>query len=71
MQIGITAFSFDRDENSYGGDSYNFYVYPRSFSLVNKKFVCQASSLQFLAVHGFDFNKVNIFKFVYFNLSDV
>lgn len=60
VQIGITAFSFDRDANSYEGDTFNFYVFPRAFSYVNKKFVCQASSLQFLSVHGFDFNKVSI-----------
>lgn len=62
IQIGITAFSFDPNANSYEGDSFTFYVFPRSFSFVNKKFVCQASSLQFLATHGLDFNKVGFFK---------
>lgn len=63
MQIGITAFSFDGNANSYEGDSFTFYVFPRAFSNVNNKFVCQASALQFLASHGFDFNKVSLSNF--------
>ncbi|KAK7801392.1 hypothetical protein U0070_001179 [Myodes glareolus] len=40
--------------------SFNFYVFPKPFSRSSPdvKFVCQSSSIDFLASQGFDFNKV-------------
>ncbi|XP_016051710.1 PREDICTED: poly(A)-specific ribonuclease PARN isoform X2 [Miniopterus natalensis] len=40
--------------------SFNFYVFPKPFnrSSPDVKFVCQSSSIDFLASQGFDFNKV-------------
>uniref|UniRef100_A0A4X2KRR1 Poly(A)-specific ribonuclease PARN n=1 Tax=Vombatus ursinus TaxID=29139 RepID=A0A4X2KRR1_VOMUR len=40
--------------------SFNFYVFPKPFSRTSPdvKFVCQSSSIDFLANQGFDFNKV-------------
>ncbi|KAF5298217.1 hypothetical protein FQA39_LY02641 [Lamprigera yunnana] len=58
FQIGLTAFTFDPDRNVYKGHVYNFYVFPRSFTYIDRKFLCQASSFTFLAVHDFDFNKL-------------
>lgn len=60
VQVGVTAFLFNPDENSYTGKVYSFYLFPRSFISTDKTFMCQASSLQFLCDHAFDFNKVLI-----------
>jgi len=63
-QIGLAIFkSVQNVGNEYGGgstfvcDSYNFYVCPKSLASYDPRFVCQASSIQFLAKHNFDFNK--------------
>ncbi|KAI9921234.1 hypothetical protein PsorP6_000515 [Peronosclerospora sorghi] len=37
--------------------TWNFYVFPRPYGAQDERFLCQASSLQFLSEHGFDFNK--------------
>lgn len=58
MQIGISAFTFDAENNSYLADVYTFYVFPKKFHSINSLFVFQSSSLQFLCCHNFDFNKV-------------
>ena len=60
MQFGLSTFVFDRDNNSYFADTYVFYLFPRPFLDDNRKFVCKASSFQFLCDHDFDFNKVEI-----------
>lgn len=58
VQIGLTAFSFDRDSNRYLGTIYNFYLIPAAFPYVQKNFIFQSDTLDFLKVHGFNFNKV-------------
>ena len=62
MQIGITAFQFDQQNYKYVGNRYKFYVYPRSFASLDTKFMCQASSLEFLCQHRFDFNRVSVIR---------
>ena len=44
----------------YNQQSYNFYVFPRPLhrGAPDCRFVCQASSIAFLANQGFDFNKL-------------
>lgn len=37
--------------------TWNFYIFPRPYGQSDHRFLCQASSLQFLSEHGFDFNK--------------
>ncbi|KAJ9597777.1 hypothetical protein L9F63_011385 [Diploptera punctata] len=64
MEVGISAFQFVEDENKYVANTYTFYVFPRSFGSIETKFMCQASSLEFLYQHKFDFN-----KFVYEGVS--
>lgn len=46
-------------KQKYTATSYAFYLFPPvgTSSAADKKFVCQLSSLAFLAQHGFDFNK--------------
>lgn len=56
-QIGLSIFHFDDTTYSYHAYTYNFYVCPRPLATVDERFVCQASCLQFLTRHNFDFNK--------------
>ena len=59
-QIGLSIFKqlSGSRADQYEARSYNFFVCPRSFASVDHHFACQASSLEFLTRHGFDFNKV-------------
>lgn len=58
VQFGLSAFRWDEKTSQYMNDSYNFYVFPRGRPGPEKIFLCQSSSLDFLASQGFDFNKV-------------
>ena len=58
MEAGITTFRFFQDKHKYEAKKYTFYLFPRSFSSIDGKFMCQASCLEFLCQHNFDFNKV-------------
>ncbi|KAF2897791.1 hypothetical protein ILUMI_08378 [Ignelater luminosus] len=58
LQIGLSAFIFDPDNNSYKAHVYTFYIFPRSFTYIDVKFLCQSSSLQFLNAYNFNFNKL-------------
>ncbi|XP_033215427.1 poly(A)-specific ribonuclease PARN-like isoform X2 [Belonocnema kinseyi] len=60
VQFGLSVFSFDKESNKYNQQSYNFYVFPRPLNrgAFDCRFVCQASSIAFLANQGFDFNKL-------------
>ncbi|KAK4876013.1 hypothetical protein RN001_012435 [Aquatica leii] len=57
VQIGLTAFTFDPDKNAYKGHVYTFYVFPKPFAFLDRKFLFQATSLLFLNAYKFDFNK--------------
>nr|XP_010595596.1 poly(A)-specific ribonuclease PARN isoform X3 [Loxodonta africana] len=60
FQFGLCTFKYDHTESKYITKSFNFYVFPKPFnrSSPDVKFVCQSSSIDFLASQGFDFNKV-------------
>ncbi|XP_068942098.1 poly(A)-specific ribonuclease PARN isoform X3 [Petaurus breviceps papuanus] len=60
FQFGLCTFKYDSTESKYITKSFNFYVFPKPFSRTSPdvKFVCQSSSIDFLANQGFDFNKV-------------
>ncbi|XP_031417976.1 poly(A)-specific ribonuclease PARN isoform X2 [Clupea harengus] len=60
FQFGICTFRYDQSESKYLTKSFNFYIFPKPFSRnsPDKKFICQSSSIDFLASQGFDFNKV-------------
>lgn len=49
--------------------TWNFYVFPRPYGSSDERFLCQASSLTFLAEHGFDFNKFIRDGIPFINLS--
>ncbi|XP_048350250.1 poly(A)-specific ribonuclease PARN isoform X2 [Sphaerodactylus townsendi] len=60
FQFGLCTFKYNLTEAKYVMKSFNFYIFPKPFSRTSPdvKFVCQSSSIDFLANQGFDFNKV-------------
>lgn len=54
-QIGVSAFTWDG--SCYRAKTFNFYTFPKPFEEWQPRFLSEASSLQFLMEHGFDFNK--------------
>ena len=54
-QFGLSTFKFENGE--YTAKTYNFNIFPKKFMNFDKRFSCQASSLEFLTEHKFDFNK--------------
>ncbi|XP_030635781.1 poly(A)-specific ribonuclease PARN [Chanos chanos] len=60
FQFGLCTFRYDQTQSKYLTKSFNFYIFPKPFSRTSPdiKFICQSSSIDFLASQGFDFNKV-------------
>lgn len=56
IQVGLSTFKAV-DKRKFECNSYNFYIFPTKY-LKERFFLCQSSSLQFLANSGFDFNKL-------------
>ncbi|OQR92396.1 Poly(A)-specific ribonuclease PARN-like protein [Achlya hypogyna] len=54
-QFGLALVHVDADKTWL--QCYNFYVFPRPYQNMDARFLCQASSIQFMSDHGFDFNK--------------
>ena len=59
MQFGICTFSWDSENQQYTAKPFNFYIFPKPYNrqMPDSRFLCQSSSLNFLAEQGFDFNK--------------
>ena len=59
MQFGICTFSWDDEQQQYIAKPFNFYIFPKPYNrqMPDARFLCQSSSLDFLAGQGFDFNK--------------
>lgn len=55
-QFGLSTVHVDEHEQ-FQIKTWNFYIFPRPYGQSDHRFLCQASSLQFLSEHGFDFNK--------------
>ncbi|XP_072240816.1 poly(A)-specific ribonuclease PARN [Leuresthes tenuis] len=60
FQFGICTFKYDQTKSKYITKPFNFYIFPKQFNRTSPdvKFICQSSSIDFLASQGFDFNKV-------------
>lgn len=58
IQFGLCAFYWDKEKKQYMNDAYNFFLFPRARPGPDRMFLCQSSSLDFLAANGFDFNKL-------------
>lgn len=57
-QVGMTIFSKDLErENSFEAECYTFYLCPRSFGSLDRRFSFQSSSLDFLRNNHFNFEK--------------
>ncbi|MBZ3890422.1 Poly(A)-specific ribonuclease PARN-like domain-containing protein 1, partial [Sciurus carolinensis] len=57
-QIGLSVFSSVEGEfNKYVAHSYNFFLFPTTFGILDSEFSFQASSVQFLNQYGFNYNK--------------
>jgi hypothetical protein len=55
-QFGLSTFKWTGE--GYEARSFNIHLFPAPHDDVDRRFLCQASSLLFLASQGFDFNKV-------------
>uniref|UniRef100_A0A671SVH2 Poly(A)-specific ribonuclease PARN n=1 Tax=Sinocyclocheilus anshuiensis TaxID=1608454 RepID=A0A671SVH2_9TELE len=60
FQFGVCTFRYEPNQSTYITKAFNFYIFPKPFSRTSPdiKFICQSSSIDFLASQGFDFNKV-------------
>ncbi|KAG7487108.1 poly(A)-specific ribonuclease PARN isoform X1 [Solea senegalensis] len=69
FQFGICTFTYDQAKSKYIIKPFNFYVFPKPFNRMSPdiKFLCQSSSIDFLAGQGFDFNKVFCHGIPYLN----
>ncbi|XP_043367177.1 poly(A)-specific ribonuclease PNLDC1 isoform X4 [Dermochelys coriacea] len=56
-QLGLSIFSNEKS-NKYVAHSYNFFLFPTTFGVMDSEFSFQASSIQFLTHYGFDYNKM-------------
>ncbi|XP_059091816.1 pre-piRNA 3'-exonuclease trimmer-like isoform X2 [Tigriopus californicus] len=60
-QFGLSIFTQDpANPECYQVSCYNIYLFQRSFGPLNKPFLCEPQSLEFLTTHKFDFNKVRV-----------
>ncbi|XP_067149619.1 poly(A)-specific ribonuclease PNLDC1 isoform X1 [Apteryx mantelli] len=55
-QFGLAIFS-NENSNKYVVHSYNFFLFPSTFGVMDAEFTLSASSIQFLSHYGFDYNK--------------
>lgn len=60
VQFGLCVFKYDGEKSRYTAYPFSFYVFPRPVNrhAPDVRFLCQSSSIDFLASHNFDFNKV-------------
>ncbi|KAJ3615199.1 hypothetical protein NHX12_018767 [Muraenolepis orangiensis] len=72
FQFGLCAFKYDPTASKYIVKCFNFYVFPKPFNRASPdiKFICQSSSIDFLASQGFDFNKVFCHGIPYLNQEE-
>ena len=58
LQFGLSIFTQDSSLN-YISETFNFYLCPKSFgNVIDDRFICQASSFEFLSRYNFNFTKV-------------
>ncbi|XP_053712564.1 poly(A)-specific ribonuclease PARN [Synchiropus splendidus] len=72
FQFGLCTFKYDQKESKYVTKTFNFYIFPKPFNRTSPdiKFICQSSSIDFLASQGFDFNKVFCHGIPYLNQEE-
>ncbi|XP_042571955.1 LOW QUALITY PROTEIN: poly(A)-specific ribonuclease PARN [Cyprinus carpio] len=60
FQFGVCTFRYDQNQSTYVTKAFNFYIFPKPFfsrTSPDIKFICQSSSIDFLASQGFDFQQ--------------
>ncbi|XP_068177275.1 poly(A)-specific ribonuclease PARN [Antennarius striatus] len=72
FQFGLCTFKYDQSKSKYIIKPFNFYIFPKPFNRTSPdlKFICQSSSIDFLASQGFDFNKVFCHGIPYLNQEE-
>ncbi|XP_057698915.1 poly(A)-specific ribonuclease PARN [Corythoichthys intestinalis] len=72
FQFGLCTFKYDQKDSKYITKTFNFYIFPKPFNRTSPdiKFICQSSSIDFLASQGFDFNKVFCHGIPYLNQEE-
>uniref|UniRef100_A0A7N6FBN4 Poly(A)-specific ribonuclease PARN n=1 Tax=Anabas testudineus TaxID=64144 RepID=A0A7N6FBN4_ANATE len=72
FQFGLCTFKYDQTKSKYITKTFNFYIFPKPFNRTSPdiKFICQSSSIDFLASQGFDFNKVFCHGIPYLNQEE-
>uniref|UniRef100_A0A3Q2VVQ4 Poly(A)-specific ribonuclease PARN n=1 Tax=Haplochromis burtoni TaxID=8153 RepID=A0A3Q2VVQ4_HAPBU len=72
FQFGLCTFKYDQAKSKYITKPFNFYIFPKPFNRTSPdiKFICQSSSIDFLASQGFDFNKVFCHGIPYLNQEE-
>uniref|UniRef100_A0A1A8DFP3 Poly(A)-specific ribonuclease PARN n=2 Tax=Nothobranchius kadleci TaxID=1051664 RepID=A0A1A8DFP3_NOTKA len=72
FQFGLCTFKYDQTKSKYITKTFNFYIFPKPFNRTSPdiKFICQSSSIDFLASQGFDFNKVFCHGIPYLNQDE-
>ncbi|KAK2817340.1 hypothetical protein Q5P01_025531 [Channa striata] len=72
FQFGLCTFKYNQAKSKYITKTFNFYIFPKPFSRTSPdiKFICQSSSIDFLASQGFDFNKVFCHGIPYLNQDE-
>ncbi|XP_042907061.1 poly(A)-specific ribonuclease PARN isoform X1 [Parasteatoda tepidariorum] len=59
IQYGLSCFKYHPKLKKFTHRDFNFYIFPRPHirQAPDHRFLCQTSSIHFLASHGYDFNK--------------
>ena len=71
VQFGLSVFTYDSQTDKYSQRSYNFYVFPKPVNRqADCRFMCQASSIAFLANQDFDFNKLFNYGIPYLSANE-
>uniref|UniRef100_A0A8D2ZEW9 Poly(A)-specific ribonuclease PARN n=1 Tax=Scophthalmus maximus TaxID=52904 RepID=A0A8D2ZEW9_SCOMX len=72
FQFGLCTFTYNQAKSKYITKTFNFYIFPKPFNRTSPdiKFICQSSSIDFLASQGFDFNKVFCHGIPYLNQDE-
>ncbi|EFN75773.1 poly(A)-specific ribonuclease PARN [Harpegnathos saltator] len=72
VQFGLSLFTYNSDTKKYSQRSYTFYVFPKqlNYRAPDCRFMCQASSIAFLASQNFDFNKLFKHGIPYLNINE-
>uniref|UniRef100_A0A1A7X650 Poly(A)-specific ribonuclease PARN n=1 Tax=Iconisemion striatum TaxID=60296 RepID=A0A1A7X650_9TELE len=72
FQFGLCTFKYNETKSKYITKTFNFYIFPKPFNRTSPdiKFICQSSSIDFLASQGFDFNKVFCHGIPYLNQDE-